>query len=501
MKTTKPQITTDIVLIGAGIMSATLASLFQQLTPNKKIHIFERLNTIGAESSNAWNNAGTGHSALCELNYTPENPDGSINTSKALKIIEQFEVSKQFWSYLTEQNALGEPSKFIRTVPHMSFVHGDKDVEYLGKRYQALKQFQLFEHMEYSEDAAQIKSWAPLIVEGRKEGEKIAATHSNLGTDVDFGTLTNVMLENLNKETTTIHLRHEVLDISKKEDNKWHIKVKNLETGEKIEVIADFVFIGAGGGALHLLQKTGIPESKSFGGFPVGGQWLICRNPEVTKHHHAKVYGQAAVGAPPMSVPHLDTREIEGDRAVLFGPFATFSTKFLKEGSFTDLFKTIKYWNLIPMLKVGFTNFDLERYLVQQLTLSFDDRIKELQIFFPEANAEDWVLEDAGQRVQIIKNVPGEGGTLQFGTEIVSSADGSIAALLGASPGASTSVSIMLDLLKKCFPNEMKGEWKDIIEKMIPSFGKPLEGNAELINQVRTWTSSTLKLTNKQEVL
>lgn len=501
MKTKTPHITTDIVLIGAGIMSATLASLFQQLVPNKSIHIFERLNTIGAESSNAWNNAGTGHSALCELNYTPENPDGSINTSKALKIIEQFEVSKQFWSYLTEKKALGNPKNFIRTVPHMSFVHGDKDVEYLSKRYEALKQFQLFNHMEYSEDKEQISAWAPLVIEGRDKDEKIAATHSNLGTDVDFGCLTNVMLEHLNQEKTTIHLHHEVLDIQKKEDNKWLIKVRNLDTKEKIYVLTDFVFIGAGGGALHLLQKTDIPESKPFGGFPVGGQWLVCRNPEVVKHHHAKVYGQAAVGAPPMSVPHLDTREIEGDRSILFGPFATFSTKFLKEGSFTDLFKTIKYWNLIPMLKVGFTNFDLEKYLIQQLTLSFDDRIKELQVFFPEAKAEDWKLEDAGQRVQIIKNTAEEGGTLQFGTEIVASEDGSIAALLGASPGASTSVSIMLDLLAKCFPEEMKGEWKIALQKMIPSFGQSLEGNAALISEIRQWTSSTLQLTNQQEAL
>ena len=492
---------TDIVLIGAGIMSATLGVLFQKLTPNKTIHIFERLDRTSAESSNAWNNAGTGHSALCELNYTPEKPDGTIDTKKALKIIEQFEVSKQLWASLTKNNEIGDPKDFIRTVPHMSFVHGEKDTTYLRKRYEALQQYNLFKHMEYSEDRETIKQWAPLIIEGRNNEEKIAATHSNLGTDVDFGNLTKVMIESLNKEKATLHLSHEVSDIKKNKDNKWVIKVKNLETGEKLKVITDFVFIGAGGGALHLLQKSGIPESKPFGGFPVGGQWLVCHNEAVVNHHHAKVYGQAAVGAPPMSVPHLDTREIDGKRSILFGPFATFSTKFLKEGSFTDLFKTIKYWNLIPMLKVGFTNFDLERYLIQQLSLSFKDRIKELQVFFPEAKAEDWKLEDAGQRVQIIKNVPNEGGTLEFGTEIVASQDGSIAALLGASPGASTSVSIMLNLLEKCFPNEMQGEWKEIIKTFIPTYGTALENDPELIARTRAWTSKALELSNTQESL
>lgn len=486
---------TDVVLIGAGIMSATLGVFLNELEPQYTIQIFERLDRIGGESSDAWNNAGTGHAALCELNYTPELKDGSIETAKAVNIMEQFEVSKQFWSHLIKTGRISNPKSFIRKVPHMSFVIGDKDVTYLKKRYDALQPYKLFEHMAYSEDHEQIGKWAPLITTGRNASEKIAATYSDMGTDVDFGELTRILIRNLEqKGNTHVHLRHQVADLKQENNGTWTVKVKDISNGHIRSVNARYVFIGAGGGSLALLQKSGIPEARQFGGFPVGGQWLVCNNPKIAAQHNAKVYGQASVGAPPMSVPHLDTRVIGNNKAILFGPFATFSTKFLKEGSLWDLFETVKWYNMFPMLKVGMNNFALEKYLIQQLRLSAKDRVEELRKFYPNAEAEDWKLETAGQRVQVIKNDKEKGAILQFGTELVTSKDGTIGALLGASPGASTAVSVMLNLLKKCFADKYESDYKQKLKQMIPSYGESLEKNDDLRNQVRTEAAQLLEL-------
>lgn len=485
----------DVVLIGAGIMSATLGALLKELQPDLSIEVFERLDIAAAESSDAWNNAGTGHSAFCELNYTPQLPDGSVEISKAIAIAESFEVSKQFWSYLVQKRNDVSPEAFIKSTPHMSFVWGEKNVEYLHKRFTRLQESHLFNGMIYSEDPQQLSEWMPLVMEGRNPEEKVAATRMDLGTDVNFGSLTRIMFEDLlHDQNVSLHFNHEVRKLKKK-DGFWKIKVKDLTTGEKRVVRAKFVFIGAGGGSLPLLEKAAIPEGKGFGGFPVSGQWLKCVNPEIIERHNAKVYGKAAVGSPPMSVPHLDTRMIDGKKALLFGPYAGFSTRFLKNGSLLDLPLSIKPNNIYPMISAGLDNIPLTKYLIDQVRQSPEDRLVALRDYLPNAKMEDWELETAGQRVQVIKKDPKHGGILEFGTEVVSAADGSIAALLGASPGASTAVSIMLTLLERCYPEQLKsGEWQEKLKQMIPSFGESLSDNATLSETIRVQTAETLQL-------
>ncbi|KAB0550169.1 malate:quinone oxidoreductase [Pseudomonas argentinensis] len=498
-KQPEPEKSVDVLLIGGGIMSASLGTYLNELEPTWKIDLYERLPEVASESSNPWNNAGTGHSALAELNYTPEKADGSIDISKAVAINESFEISKQFWAYQVEQGVLKNPKSFINNTPHMSFVWGDKNTEFLKKRYDALQHSSLFRNMEFSNDPAQIKEWVPLVMEGREPGEKIAATRVQTGTDVNFGEITKQLLNNLSqkKDVFNVHVQHEVRDITRADDGSWNVVVADLANGEKLSTVnAKFVFIGAGGGALKLLQKSGIPEAEGYAGFPVGGSFLVTRNPEVAARHQAKVYGMASVGSPPMSVPHLDTRMIDGEKVILFGPFATFSTKYLKNGSLLDMFGTITTHNISPMVNAGIDNFSLSTYLIGQLMLSQEDRMHSLREYFPEAQDKDWELIQAGQRVQIIKKDPEKGGILQFGTEVVSSEDGSIAALLGASPGASTAAPIMLHLMERTFKDKIKTpEWQDKLKEIIPSYGKTLNNDLELTNKTRAWSSERLQLT------
>ncbi len=465
-----------IVLIGAGIMSATLGVLLKKLLPGAKIDIFERLDRVALESSEAMNNAGTGHSAFCELNYTPPKPDGSVDISKAIKIASAFEVSKEFWAWLLRQNCITSPQKFIHTVPHISFVWGAENIAYLHERYEAMRLHPLFEGMHYSENREELQQWMPLVMTGRDPKEPVAATKMDIGTDVNFGELTRALfgyLETL--EGVSLHLNCEVRDLEKQETGAWQVEVKDLVQDKALTIEADFVFIGAGGGALPLLEKSNIEPAEGYGGFPISGQWLVCDKPEIIAQHAAKVYGKASIGAPPMSVPHLDTRIIDGKKALLFGPFAGFSTKFLKNGSYWDLPASIELENILPMLAAGWHNLALTKYLIQEVAQSPEDRFEALREYFPEARMEDWHLAIAGQRVQVIKKDDKKVGVLEFGTELVYDTDGSLAALLGASPGASTAVTAMIDVLKKCFPHEMKTpEWKSTLKQMAPSHGAPI---------------------------
>ena len=480
-------------MVGGGIMSATLGTLLHELEPTWKILIVERLSVVGHESSNAWNNAGTGHSALCELNYTPERPDGSIAIDSAVSVNEQFQVSRQFWSWLVSEKIVPDPSSFIHQSPHMSFVWGEANVAYLRKRFDALRGHPLFMGMEYSEDPLEIARWAPLLIDGRKKGEPLAATRFVSGSDVDFGALTKSLVDRLVADGVSIALDYRVNRLKKMSDGGWRLNLRAEIGSTPVDVEASFVFVGAGGMSLNLLQKSGIKEIRGYGGFPVSGVWLRCDNPEVVARHKAKVYGKASVGAPPMSVPHLDTRVVEGNTSLLFGPYAGFTPKFLKNGSVTDLLASLRLHNIGPLLAVGLGNFSLVRYLVSEVFASRGKRLEALWGFYPSADPDDWYELTAGQRVQVIKPDPKKVGVLQFGTEVITSADGSIAGLLGASPGASTAVAIMIDVLERCFPERLGG-WSKKLRGMVPSYGIRLSDDADLAYRSTSHTGSVLKL-------
>ncbi|WP_339547578.1 malate dehydrogenase (quinone) [Pseudomonas sp. RA_35y_Pfl2_P32] len=486
----------DVLLIGGGIMSSTLGVWLNELEPGLSMEMVERLDGVALESSNGWNNAGTGHSALAELNYTPEDKNGKVEIPKAIEINEAFQISRQFWAWQVKNGVLKDPRSFINSTPHMSFVWGEDNIKFLKKRYEALQASPLFAGMQYSEDPAQIKQWVPLMMEGRDPNQKIAATWSPLGTDVNFGEITRQFAGYLQtKPNFSLKVSSEVEDITRNEDGTWRVSYKNLKDGSETQTDAKFVFIGAGGGALHLLQKSGIPEAKEYAGFPVGGSFLVTENPTIAQQHLAKAYGKASVGAPPMSVPHLDTRVLDGKRVILFGPFATFSTKFLKEGSYFDLLTSTTTHNFWPMTKVGIEQYPLVEYLAGQLMLSDADRMNALKEYFPNAKAEDWRLWQAGQRVQIIKRDEEKGGVLKLGTEIVASQDGSIAGLLGASPGASTAAPIMLSVLEKVFKDKVATPaWQEKLHQIVPSYGTKLNDDPARVAQEWAYTSEVLQL-------
>ena len=484
----------DVVLVGGGIMSATLAALLGVVAPDWSVTVFESAAEVAGESSDPWNNAGTGHSALCELNYTPAGPDGRVDPTKAVTVNEQFQVSRQFWSHLVRAGMTGSPKDFITPVPHVGFVTGEAGRSYMRARHETLTRQPLFEGLQYSDDATELASWLPLMMAGRDPRQVVAATRSAAGTDVNFGALTRLLLDTAEERGVMVHCNQRVRSLDRQSDARWKVTVQDARTGELRTVRTRFVFVGAGGGALPLLQSAGIPEIRGFGGFPVSGKFLRTGSPELVGAHQAKVYGQAAVGAPPMSVPHLDLRLIDGDHSLLFGPYAGFSPKFLKAGSIWDLPGSVRGDNLGSMLGVAKDNVPLTKYLVTELLKSRSAHHRTLTDFVPTADQQDWELITAGQRVQVIKRDPVTGrGVLQFGTELVVGGDGSVAGLLGASPGASTAVSAMLTLLERCFPQRIEA-WRPALQEAIPSYGRRLSEDAALLAQVRRDTTDTLEL-------
>jgi len=486
----------DVILVGGGIMSATLGAMLSELIPGIRIVVLERLPEIAWESSQSMNNAGTGHAGNCELNYTPEVTAGRVDISKALKVNSSFEVSLQFWAHLVESGRIPNPRAFLNNVPHVAFVWGRNNIDYLHLRHEALSKHPMFQAMEYSTERAELLEWAPLVIEGRGPDDLIAGTRVKRGTDVDFGMLTRELFAAMRRSgRVAVKVKHDVTSVRRSGDGGWLVQGTDLGTGEPFDVQAGFAFLGAGGGALPLLQKAGIPEARGYAGFPVSGQWLVCKNSKVVERHGAKVYGKASIGAPPMSVPHLDTRYWNGKPALLFGPFAGFTTKYLKQGSYLDMFMSLRHHNILPMLAVARDNMDLTRYLIGQVMQSQNQRLAALREYYPLAVGDDWELAQAGQRVQIIKGDARRGGRLEFGTEVVVAADGSLAALLGASPGASTAAETMLEIIHRCFPGDAatKG-FRANLSKVVPSWGKDVGTTPELLKSVRDRVDSVLGL-------
>jgi malate dehydrogenase (quinone) len=487
----------DVLLVGAGIMSTTLGVFLKELNPALTMQMVERMSSEAQESSGAWNNAGTGHAGNCELNFTPMGKDGRIDIAKALEVNVEFDLSRQFWSYLISKGAIGTPDSFIHPVPHMSFVMGAENQSFLKQRHALMSAHHCYHGMAYSEDHGQIAEWAPLVMEGRDPTQPVAATHIVNGADVNYGALTKNLLDVLRKHSDfTAHFSEAVTQLQRQPEGGWQVRVRNETTGAERMIHARFVFLGAGGAALTLLQKSGIPEGHGFAGFPVSGIWVRCEKPEVVNRHRAKVYGKAATGSPPMSVPHLDTRIIDGKRWLLFGPYAGFSTKFLKHGSYCDLPRSLRLANLLPMLSVAKDNFPLEEYLLGQVLQTNAHRFKALREYYPMVNEDDWQLAVAGQRVQIIKKEKHYAGQLEFGTEIVGAADGSLVALLGASPGASTATYIMVKMLETALNPDLIGDWKPKMSVVIPSYGHDLKVDGALLQQVRARTAEVLGLEN-----
>lgn len=469
-------------------MSATLASMFGELAPEWRVVVLEQADRLATESSAPWNNAGTGHSGFCELNYMPD-PD---DAAKPAELARQFLLSRQWWSHLADRGAVS-PDDFVHATPHLSVVFGESARDYLHRRHHAMRRSPLFGELEYSEDRAEIEAWAPLVMVGRADAETVTATRHRAGTDIDFGALTSSLLAASGALVLTGHRATRITCVGD------GVEISGRCDHRDFRVRARHVFVGAGGQALRMLQRAEVPEVRGYGVLPVGAAFLRCSEPDVVARHPGKVYGQAPIGAPPMSVPHLDHRTIDGVDHLMFGPYATFSTKLLKHGRLTDFFTTLRPSNLWTVASAGATNLDLVRFLISELLATPTRRFRQLQRYLPTAHRDEWELIPAGQRAQLVTPGPRGVGVLQQGTELITTADRAVSGLLGASPGASTAVPIMIDLLRRCFPDEWQHRWEAALTDAVPGLAVT-EWTDHAVAQATASTAQSLGLDVEESV-
>jgi malate dehydrogenase (quinone) len=467
-------------------MSAHLGAMLKRLDPRLTIEVYEAAPEAARESSDGWNNAGTGHAGLCELNYTPPPAiaGAPLDVTGALGIFARFEQSRQFWSYAAAHGLAPRPAEWIRAVPHLSFVRSAAAIDFLRARHAALVAHPFFRGMEFTAERDVLRQWAPLLIEGRDAGP-VAATRIAAGTDVNFGELSRRLLAWLDtQDGCRVFTGHRVTQL-RRGTRGWELVAHHTESGESRRVAVRFVFLGAGGGTLPLLQATGLPIATGLGAFPIAGQWLVCDRPDIVARHYAKVYGPPPPDSGALGGPHLDVRHLHGQRVLLFGPFATWTTKFLHHtGRLTDLPRSIRRDNLGTLLRTGLRNRVLVRFLVQQALQGMDSRLRALREFYPEARRDDWRLVDAGIRVQAMKKA--DAGRLYFGTEVVTAPDGSLAALLGASPGASVSANIALQIVQSCFADSLRApEGHARMKAMLPTFDVDLGQPAKATEYAR----------------
>lgn len=478
----------NVVIIGAGIMGTTFATLAKELAPELDITILERLDKAGAGNSWAFNNAGTGHEANCELNYTPV--DGEvISVEKALKIHAQFNVAKQFWAYLLKKGAIKNPTSFINPTRHCTLV-SESSIEELKLRFNEMSAHHFFEGMRYSDDFDEIKSWIPYTMEGRPRHEKMAATIVETGTDVNFGALTEQMAGYATSQLgVKIEYGVHVQRVHRSPAGSWLLETR--QNGNAVQHRADVLFVGAGGGAFPILKKSHLPFARRFTGFPVGGRFLQAEiTEEQASQYRAKTYGKAEVGAPPMSVPHLDLRVAEGKHYLLFGPFASFKPVLEKGRGFLDYLSSMRLHDIPGLLNVAVEHFPLVKYLVSETFKGEKSMLDSLEKFAPGLSSRfNWQPVEAGQRVQIIKD-----GDLQMGTEIIVSTDKTYGTILGASPGASVSPEVMLRALEQLVPSLCAGESaKEKLKEMFPEDKlEALINNPDHYREIRDTVNQTL---------
>ena len=485
----------DVVLIGGGIMSATLAALLEVVAPQWSITVFEsaagrrRRELARLEQRRHRPRRPVRAELHARRARRPGGPGQGRHDQRAVPGLPPVLVAPG------RAGLTGAPKEFINPVPHVSFVTGEDGRAYMRARHEALAAQPLFDGLEYSDDPAELAEWTPLMMAGRDPRQLVAATRSAAGTDVNFGALTRMLLEDAADRGVAVHCqpaRHEPRPA--RPTAAGRSPCRDTVTGERRTVRRPVRLRRRRRRRAAAAAEGGHPGDRRASAASRSAASSCAPAPPSWSQHQAKVYGQAAVGAPPMSVPHLDPRVIDGDHSLMFGPYAGFSPKFLKAGSMFDLPRSVKPNNLGSMLGVARTELALTRYLVNELLQSGADRHQTLRAFVPDGRRAR--LGDDHRRPARPGHQAGPGDrprrapVRHRGRRRRRRHDRRPARRL---PGASTAVSAMLDLLERCFPDRMPA-WRPALQEAIPSYGRSLADDPALLAEVRASTMQTLEL-------